>query len=232
MVDNMDRNDEHSEVNLLLPWYVNGTLGKADSRRVERHLSGCASCARELAHSKQVRWAVIAAHEEVAEPSGTGLDRILAQIDREDRKNMATQTGWWARLGDRIGAMMLPRPLPAWRLAPVLATLVIAVQSVALVGLLVVARDDGANYQTLSGPEAGILSGRPRLVIAFHQSVTESALREALHSFQGNIIQGPTAAGGYIVEITKPLRAPEEIDRIIDALRAKSDLVRLVEKAY
>ncbi len=226
MADSMDRNDEHLEVNLLLPWYVNGTLGQADSERVERHVSGCALCARELAHSRQVRWAVIAAHDEVAEPSGTGLDRVLARIDREDHR----AARWWSRLRDRIGTLVLPRPFPAWRLAPVLATLVIAVQSVALVGL--VARDDGADYQTSSGPEAGVLSDRPRLVIAFQPGVTESALREALRSFQGNIIQGPTAAGGYIVEITRPLRVPEEIDRIIDALRARSDRVRWVEKAY
>ncbi|NJO35342.1 MAG: hypothetical protein HC869_21895, partial [Rhodospirillales bacterium] len=32
----------------LLPWYLNGTLGDAESRQVAGHLQSCAACRSEL----------------------------------------------------------------------------------------------------------------------------------------------------------------------------------------
>ena len=41
-------NATHAELTMLLPWYVNGTLGAADRERVLEHLSACADCREEV----------------------------------------------------------------------------------------------------------------------------------------------------------------------------------------
>ena len=41
-------NAAHAELTMLLPWYVNGTLGAADRERVHEHLSSCADCREEV----------------------------------------------------------------------------------------------------------------------------------------------------------------------------------------
>ncbi len=41
-------NATHAELTMLLPWYVNGTLGAADRERVLEHLSSCADCREEV----------------------------------------------------------------------------------------------------------------------------------------------------------------------------------------
>ena len=41
-------NATHAELTMLLPWYVNGTLGAADRDRVLEHLSSCADCREEV----------------------------------------------------------------------------------------------------------------------------------------------------------------------------------------
>ncbi|MCH8100222.1 MAG: zf-HC2 domain-containing protein [Proteobacteria bacterium] len=41
-------NATHAELTMLLPWYVNGTLGAADRERVLEHLSSCADCRAEV----------------------------------------------------------------------------------------------------------------------------------------------------------------------------------------
>ncbi len=38
----------HAEITMLLPWYVNGTLGAADRGRVLEHLDSCVECREEV----------------------------------------------------------------------------------------------------------------------------------------------------------------------------------------
>ncbi len=38
----------HAEITMLLPWYVNGTLGAADCDRVLEHLDSCVECREEV----------------------------------------------------------------------------------------------------------------------------------------------------------------------------------------
>ncbi len=41
--------NEHDELALKLPWFVNGTLGADEHAEVERHVEGCAECRDEMA---------------------------------------------------------------------------------------------------------------------------------------------------------------------------------------
>src|ERR1700761_5359588 len=60
MVDIIRLNaDPHSKTQQLLPWHVNGTLGRKERAEVETHLSQCAECREdfelERPRARQVR---------------------------------------------------------------------------------------------------------------------------------------------------------------------------------
>lgn len=224
--------EQHREIDLLLPWYANGTLAQGEARKVERHLALCASCQRELEALEHVRAAVILSSEEVPAPSAEGLERVLARIEAEEQAKEVERTSWWEVLWDRVRSLALPPPLPAWRLVPVLAVLVIIVQSATLITMVGRGALAPGAYRTLSGPSDGLTSRNPRLIIVFHEGASAGAVRELLLRLDGNIIRGPTPEGAYTVEIGRSRTSPEELDRIVDELRAKPDLVRFVEKAY
>jgi anti-sigma factor RsiW len=78
---------EHEAVDrLLLPWYVNGTLGTEETRTVEHHLSQCAACRRELETLRQVQAAVMESPGEPPSPSRARLEQVLSRIDCERRQ--------------------------------------------------------------------------------------------------------------------------------------------------
>lgn len=224
--------EEHREVDLLLPWYVNRTLERHERSRVERHLAVCALCQKEVETLQQLQSAVILSSEEIPAPSPAGLERVLARIEADERSKKVQQAVWWAELWDRLRATVLPPPLPAWRLVPVVATVLIVVQFAAIVGLVGREYLGPVSYRTLARPPEGIPSRSPRIVVVFQEGAPESAIRETLLVLQGNIVGGPTHQGAYTIEIRRALASPQEFERILDDLRAKADLVKFVEKVY
>ncbi len=40
--------DEHREIDLLLPWYVNGSLDAPERERVRHHVQECHLCQQEI----------------------------------------------------------------------------------------------------------------------------------------------------------------------------------------
>lgn len=224
--------EEHREIDLLLPWYVNRTLEPHERERVEQHLAVCALCQREVRALTQLQSAVILSSEEIPAPSRGGLERVLARIEADERSKKVQQAVWWAELWDRLRAAVLPPPLPAWRLVPVLAILVIVVQFAAIVGLVGREYLGPVSYRTLARPPEGVPSRSPRIVVVFQEGAPESAIRETLLVLQGVIVGGPTPQGAYTVEIKKPLASSQELDWLLEDLRAKADLVKLAEKAF
>lgn len=115
----------HDELERLLPWYVNGTLGEAEMDRLNRHLAGCDRCAGRI--REEIRLALTWRQA----PAGD------ARIPAADQA--------WAGL-----ASCLPRREPRrGRPAVLLAALCLAVASGAfLLGQLV----QPSAYRTLSRP--------------------------------------------------------------------------------
>ena len=75
----------HEELELLLPWYVNGTLEAAERAALDDHLAGCARCRAELAREEGLV-AVLRAAEDVAPaPHPAQLARLMGRLDGEPR---------------------------------------------------------------------------------------------------------------------------------------------------
>jgi len=54
--------DEHDIVQLLLPWYGNGSLDDAETARVEAHLGRCPRCQADIAWQRKLQACLAAIH--------------------------------------------------------------------------------------------------------------------------------------------------------------------------
>jgi hypothetical protein len=173
------RPSEHDTVQQLLPWHINGTLSADETARVEAHLAECEDCRADLAAERDLA-------REVA----------LLPLDVED--------GWQAmalRLGEEPAGNvrrfpLLRRTVPlGWAVGGALAASVAL--AVALVGLQQPAPAD-QTFHTLGSPSA---AAPGQMIVLFRPDTTEQQMRAILSAQGARIVDGPTAAGAYVLRI-------------------------------
>ena len=207
----MTQEMNHEEIDPLLPWYVNGTISEEDRHRVEEHLSECADCQREVLFLKKLEEAV------ETEPSPVPSPGLLQDtLERIGRRRL--------NLFDRVTEWLAPAPRLRW--AAIATGLAIVLQTTVIVGLL--GRSGEKTYETLTVTSTQQETG-PRIVIAFQENVTEAVMRETLHTIRGQIVSGPSPLGFYIIEL--PKEESLTIDKRLEELRAKKEVIRFAERA-
>ena len=107
-------NATHAELTMLLPWYVNGTLGAADRERVLEHLFSCADCREEVSLCMDMQASVQQAGPTPILPATTA-EQIL-----DARKIRGAGIARWTRpqLWSAAAAVMLVVMLSVSALAP------------------------------------------------------------------------------------------------------------------
>ena len=107
-------NATHAELTMLLPWYVNGTLGAADRERVLEHLSTCADCSEEVSLCMDMQASVQQAGPTPILPATTA-EQIL-----DARKIRGAGIAHWTRpqLWSAAAAVVLVVMLSVSALAP------------------------------------------------------------------------------------------------------------------
>jgi anti-sigma factor RsiW len=177
---------DHERMNELLPWYVNSTLDRDEAARVEEHLGSCAACRSEVARVRQLSATVRAEDDAGWAASPPHFARLLANVDASEEGAAPL----WQRLRKWIRAT--PRPV---RFA-------LALQSAAIIALAAVETvGPGHVYETLSRAPATAPSSRARLHVVFAPDMSEGELRELLQGAQAVIVDGPSAAGVYTIEL-------------------------------
>jgi anti-sigma factor RsiW len=170
------RHDEHHETQLLLPWYATGGLSPDEQARVEAHLAACPDCASELNLEREL------AAELKALPLDTdhGWSRFRARLEEPRRAK---------------GVSAARRRASPWAWGAMAASVCVAA-ALAVSG-----------YRSLEAPQYRTLSARAQpsagsLIVIFRPDASETDLRRALMAAQVRIVDGPTAAGAFV------LRAP------------------------
>lgn len=183
MVDIIHLNDDpHAQTQLLLPWYVNGTLKETEEAQVARHLAECAQCREDLK-----------------------MEQALA---REVRTLPAADRGW-AALKARVEQPSAATPPQArtpgrriplsWALAAQAASFAVLIPILAVT----LARPQPL-YRTL-GSASGAAAGN--LVVVFRPDASEATLRSILTRSQARIVDGPTATDAYVLHVAADRRA-------------------------
>ncbi len=166
--------DNQTEPELLLPWYVNGTLDDNERRQVEAWLKSSKQAQKELELVQRIS------------------DELQEQAHRQ--QDSAGELGW-RRLQKQLEPVTLERKT-VLRLRPAMAAAVmlICVQSVLLLYLWPSEQGD-TDWQTLSAGHV-----QPVIQVIFQPQATEQQIRTLLQTYHLQLIDGPSAVGLYHVK--------------------------------
>jgi anti-sigma factor RsiW len=182
----------HDEISVLIPWYVNGSIGEGDRQRVDGHLTQCAQCREDMALERRV-YAGMSVEPGVEYMPAASLKRLQCRLD-----------GLTAALPAEAEAEATPAPsVVAGRrtftwlgvMAASVAIMAVAVSMLAADRWMQSRARAGALYSTVttSKPRA------PDEVIraVFAPTITLVELQAVLEEAGLRIVSGPTEAGVY-----------------------------------
>lgn len=211
-----------SEAEALLPWYLTGQLSQAERAMVEEALGKEPALKAELARLEALQETVQETSAAVAPPPASDFDRLMSQIEAEERTQAIVQAqareargGWLAQLG----ALFSP---PAVRAALAIALVAILLEGAVIANLAT--RENG--YVTATGSKPETIAG-PRLLVIFKADAAAGAITALVSELGGRIIDGPSAEGAFVIELPASAPMPETLD----SLRAREDLVRFASEA-
>jgi anti-sigma factor RsiW len=194
------RPSEHDRVQQLLPWYVNGTLAPDEIEQVDAHLAACDECRAELAVERKLARDVATLPLDV----DSGWKAMTHRLADERRGG-----------GVRAPFALLRRRVPlGWAAGASLAASVAAV--VAVIGLQI-DRGPAQTYRALGTPAAATAG---QAVVLFKPDTTEQQMRVILSAHDARLVDGPTAAGAYVLRIERG-----SAEDAIRALRQSSQVV-------
>ncbi|HEX9671614.1 MAG TPA: zf-HC2 domain-containing protein [Thermoanaerobaculia bacterium] len=220
----------HEELELLLPWYVNGTLEAAERTALEDHLAGCPRCRGELAREEGLAATLRAAEDVAPAPHPAQLARLLGRLDGEPRAERPPRR----RPAARLAALWAGTPRPVrWAVAAqALLVLVLAavtgwraeVWGADSVREAAAVENGGAEFRTLADEApAAAPAGAARLRVLFAEETSAGAVRAILQRVGGRIVDGPSPLGVYTVEVPAgPAADPLEV--VLDHLRAQPEV--------
>jgi anti-sigma factor RsiW len=187
--------ENHWELQRLLPWYVTGRLDPPEHARVEAHLAACEECQEEVRFERTLAKSVknLPLDEEV------GWRRMERRLKAEPPR----AEGRWPRAGTAT----------LWGGWAVAACALIAV------GVMVVPKQSGpaAAYHALGAPHS-VTAGN--MVVIFRPDTPERVIRSALTAVGARIVDGPTAADAYVLQVPAAQRA-----QALAQLRSRNTIV-------
>jgi anti-sigma factor RsiW len=184
----------HPDISALIPWYVNGTIGERERRRVDAHLAQCAHCRDELTREQWV-YRSMTAETAVEYMPTVSLNRLQARLDAADGSESADA----GEAADAAAAAKPRRRLMPWQ------GLMAASVAVMAVALSLLAADRWQQYRArAAAPPAyhTVTIPVPRapdeaIRAVFSPTITLSELQSILDEAQLRIVSGPTEAGVY-----------------------------------
>ena len=190
--------DQHLAAQILLPWYVNGTLDAEEKARFEAHLAQCPRCQADGEFQRRV-----AADPPQVPP--VSVDRawlaLRARLDApktEGRHAQARTSGWagrWLPLALGVQAVLALILATAWLVS-----------------------SPPAEYRTLGTPTGAATANA---LVVFRPDATESDIRQALRAADARIVGGPTVTDAWLLRLADPdaaslgrLRAAPAVARV------------------
>jgi len=205
-----DNGKKDEALDLLLPWYVNGTLDDGERRQVEAYLERSSHARDEVellgALRQQVKDETIE-----ASPGALGLQRL-----KRDMKQAAAQPGNFDRMAGKTVTVA-----SFWRPLAVAACLAVVIQAGVMIGV--------GGFGT---PDSGVTTatgGSPAVLqVTFAPDATEQQIRDTLQSAGASIADGPNALGVYRLRLVDA--GGTTVDEALATLRASGDVVTFAER--
>lgn len=191
----------HRDTQELLPWHVTGRLDAGETALVEAHLAACAEC----------RGALEAERKLASEMAMLPLDAEAGWSELRRHLVFApSRSGPFRQAGQALRRAFAWPGKVGWLMAGQLAVLVVVA-----IGLL--PREGPAPYHTLGNTTA---QRTGNVVVVFRTDTREQDLRRTLNDSRARLVDGPTAAGAYVLEVPAADRPS-----IIAALQRQPNIV-------
>ena len=220
---------EREAIESMLPWYERGQLSTSDAKRVEAYLASHPDMANQLALVEEERAESVQINEMRGAPRAGALDRLMNSIEEHEVANpslASTKTALWGWASKLLGA-----PVPAsmqWVAAA--AAVLIIVQGVSLGILMTSGPQQGAGYETASGPARSVAKGTFALV-QFAENATAEDINLFLTEKGYTIVDGPKPGGVYKVRISDQVLEEAKRDTIINDTLSQSDVISFAAPA-
>lgn len=213
-----------NEAEALLPWYHSGRLSDAERSLVDEALEQDPALRDELDRLDIVQATVQASSDAVAAPPAGDFDRLMSQIEADERtaaivrdEKRSSLFGW---LGN-LGAAFAP---PAVRVALSVAVVAIAVQSAVIVGMGGEEGNGENSFQTASKEPGAAQSDATRVLVIFQPEATAGAITALLSEVGGSIVEGPSQEGAFVLTLGSTLDETA-VQATLAELTARADLV-------
>jgi hypothetical protein len=216
---------DREEIELLLPWYANGTLDEETARRVAEAVARDERLAGSLKHILEDAEATRAVAD--LQPLPDGMEaRFRAALAAERRsaammvqRDKSPRPHWW----ERVGQWLTP---PRLAFAATVAGLVIAIQAAALALLMLGSIPGGEGHRVASeGPAPGPVAG-PEFLVQPEQTAGIAEISAFLEELDGRIVDGPLPGG--LLRLRFAGADAADAETIEAALTNRTDLFVLV----
>jgi anti-sigma factor RsiW len=217
---------EPSEIEMLLPFHVAGTLNARDARRVDEALARDPELARQYAVIREEYAETIHLNESLGAPSVRAMQKLFAAIDGEPARKPSLSLGLSTRIAGFF-ASLSPRTL-AWSAS--LGALALLMQA-GIIGAVLV-KNQSASFQTASlsmnEPVTRDLAGVPaRALVRFAPDARVADINALLDNYQASIVGG--ANGLFRIQFGKAM-SKAELAGLMSRLRSEK-IVSLAEAA-
>jgi hypothetical protein len=210
---NAAKQNEPSEIELLLPWYAAGTLDARESQQVERALANDPELAARYEWVRAELEQETRVSEAAGEPSGRDVKALFARIDALPAQKSRASFDLGARIAEFV-ASLSPRTL-AW--SAMVAALAIVLQAGFLAGIVLKERGAGG-YETASAP-ASVSGEGSYVLLRFQPQATAADVANFLETNKLSIVGGPSTGGLYRVRVAPTKLAKADLTRIVNTLQ-------------
>lgn len=211
----------HSQILLLLPWYVNDSLATNEHRLVENHLRSCLICRRELLALRKLELAIkqTADLDLAAEASFANLRAKLQNTKPGLPPPNTNRTGF--------GPPANVRRQSFWGL-PALNKRALAIAASVLLVSLPLAftyqhSSDATNYHTLSAAKTAATTGG-QLRVVFSKTSPDSDIDSLLRQIRAVRVDGPNSIGAYTLKLPDTA-TDNDLVSALAVLRNRQDVV-------
>ena len=198
-----------SDAELLLPWYVAGTLSEAETANIENWLTQDPEAPAHLERARQEWDVTISASEELGMPRASAVNDLMASIGAENKIAASSPS-----LVERIWEMLSPR----YAMAGAAALALVVVGQAVTIGTMM--SDTPSTYEVASGQTA--TSSEVTALVAFQPEITSAQMATYLAELNLRIVDGPKPGGIFQIAA-----ADNEAGRsALDTLGENQELVR------
>ncbi|MEI6269539.1 MAG: hypothetical protein WCP01_11725 [Methylococcaceae bacterium] len=227
--------DDHRQIQLLLPWYVNHSLEQNERKLVESHLRSCILCHRELVVLRKLAEDVnkssvldVAAEASFARLRGKlqAAEPVRSFINQQNPdllKKSADATSGLSALTTNNTRRLLRFSGRTGKYLAIAASMLFAMIPLAMQYGRSPAITD---YYTLSDGKPESLKGA-QLRIVFSKSLPNTVIDSLLKKIHGKLVEGPNSVGAYTVRLGDG-QDSTELTTAITFLRSQQN-VMLVE---